>query len=61
MNLRLKTHSYPGDVSKQKKEQMLERPKTPSEKRWRRVIRSKARAVLKERTKKIIEQETISP
>ncbi len=56
MNLRLKTHSYPGDVSKHKKEQMLESPQNRSEKKWRKVIRAKARAVLKERTKKIIEQ-----
>ena len=58
MNLRLKTHSYPGDVNKRQKEAMLEgrddRPSHASKegaKRWKRTVRMKERAVLKERAR----------
>lgn len=70
MNLRLKMHSYPGDVLKRIKVAMLEGKKRialhrfPNKlykenlakgKSFKKTLRMKERAVLKERTKKEIE------
>ena len=68
MNLRIKTGSHPGDVSKQQKEAMLEgRPRRLLErgmyplkgkpaKVYKKVVRLKERAVLKERARKQMEE-----
>ena len=66
MNLRIKTGSTPGDLSKHHKEAMLEgRPRSLLErgthplkgkpaKTYKKVVRMKERAVLKERAKKAV-------
>jgi hypothetical protein len=67
MKTKIKTHSMPGDVSKQSKQSMMEgttRRYYPtitveSAKKWRKdIILSRERAILKRRTKKLIKEET---
>jgi hypothetical protein len=55
MNLRIKTGSHPGDVSKQQKEAMLE-GRVKHGKTFKKVVRLKERAVLKERARKQMQE-----
>lgn len=62
MNLRIKTHSTPGDVNKRQKEALLEGrvrdfPRYTTRKgakTYKKVVRMKERAVLKIRTKAMV-------
>jgi hypothetical protein len=67
MKTKIKTHSMPGDVSKQAKQSMLEGTTkryystitVESAKKWKKdIILSRERAILKRRTKKLIKEET---
>jgi hypothetical protein len=57
MNLRLKTGQKPGDISKPEKQDMLEgrHPDKKRAKSFKKMVRTGERAVLKQRTRKIIE------
>lgn len=58
MNLRIKTGQVPGDLSKQQKQAMLEgRAKRNHAKTFKKVVRMKEKAVLKERTRKRISED----
>lgn len=70
MKTRIKTHQMPGDVSKFTKQAMLEKNQTRAEhshrpkldkkrtKSFKKELLQRERAVIKERTKKIIENQT---
>ena len=60
MNLRIKTGQLPGDVSKQTKQAMLEgrHPEKKRSKTMKKVVRMSEKAVLKERMRKHVSEET---